>query len=68
MPFTVVIFETPHGRFCGHVREMLNTTVYAATQEECIGALKVAMRLSLKRTLCQSLETFVGVARRRHRS
>jgi hypothetical protein len=63
MPFTAVMFETPDGRICGHVRELLNTTVYAATEEECIAALKVAMRLSLKRTLCQSIDTFAGIGR-----
>ena len=64
MPFTAVLFETPDGRFCGYVREALNTTAYGATVEECMAALKVALAKSLKRTALESRASFSGLGLR----
>ena len=61
MRYTAVLTETLDGRISGHVPGVLNTTVYAATEEECIAGLKVALRRSLKRAREESRDAFSGL-------
>ena len=61
MPFTAVLMGTDDGRICGYVQGVLNTTVYAATEEECIAGLKAALRKSWQRAYRESLDCFSGL-------
>ena len=63
-PFTAILMETPDGRICGYVQGVLNTTTYAATEEECIAQLKVALRESLERIERESRDAFSGLGLR----
>ena len=61
MRYSLVLARTADGRISGHVPGVLNTTVYAATEKECIAGLKVALRKSLKRAYRESRDAFAGL-------
>ena len=61
MKYRAVLRETRDGRISGHVPGVLNTTVYAPTERECVARLKAARRASLKRAGEEARDAFAGL-------